>query len=596
MISRRDFLRISGMASAAALINWQFPVFAREENAGPGEYHAVIIGAGLGGLSCAALMARNGLKPLVIDKRNVPGGYATSFQRDVSGIGSFTCEASLHGITGNPLSKVLLEELGIPYEQAIVPHTHSWSSVYPDSQFAIPQPQEGIPPEQTFEMLAAMLVEQFSQEKGLPGYMQCWGGLLADIANFYATGGVMPDNVDDFNENIDAFAMAYPTWTSMLWKKKKARTKTLKDLLKEYKINDQKLRAILSQSWPYYGLPPSEIPAWLYLMYTGFYHAYGNYYIRGTSQSLSNALCQTIKGNGGKVLLNTEVTEIILAPDLGDPDVTRAVGVKTTNPNYQVCIAGAVVSNAAAPQTFNKLISESVPLPSEYYDYLDLISTYQPSISHFNVWLGVDLADGENDGFLDSYAALPSNTVVYPGYKNEQVYQALHKFDPDNTGFAVLSYDKLAAPDGTFAHSPAGYASITLSMLAAYKPWERFEEDYLAGNKEEYKAEKDRIAEALISLAEEKLLPGLSSRIEMQDASTPLTNVRFTYNNQGAIYGYEQSVENSGVSRLGNRTPIDGLYLSSAWANPGGGLEMVMLSGKETCKCMLVDWGLIPPS
>ncbi|MCI5123505.1 MAG: twin-arginine translocation signal domain-containing protein, partial [Candidatus Electrothrix sp. AR5] len=53
MISRRDFLRISAMASAAALVNWQCPTAsARSLNRKKNKYDAVIIGAGLGGLSC----------------------------------------------------------------------------------------------------------------------------------------------------------------------------------------------------------------------------------------------------------------------------------------------------------------------------------------------------------------------------------------------------------------------------------------------------------------------------------------------------------------------------------------------------------------
>jgi prolycopene isomerase len=84
----------------------------------------------------------------------------------------------------------------------------------------------------------------------------------------------------------------------------------------------------------------------------------------------------------------------------------------------------------------------------------------------------------------------------------------------------------------------------------------------------------------------------------MQEASTPLTNVRFTNNTQGSIYGYDQTMDNSGFTRLakfGQRTPIDGLYLAGAWSYPGGGFEPVMLSGIEAVKCMVED-GVLPIS
>ena len=54
-------------------------------------YDAVIIGAGNGGLSAAAAMAKAGKKALLIEQHNLPGGFATSFVR-----GRFEFEPSLH--------------------------------------------------------------------------------------------------------------------------------------------------------------------------------------------------------------------------------------------------------------------------------------------------------------------------------------------------------------------------------------------------------------------------------------------------------------------------------------------------------------------
>lgn len=261
----------------------------------------------------------------------------------------------------------------------------------------------------------------------------------------------------------------------------KNRNKNTDRPFKEYKIKNPQLQTILGQSWPYYGLPPSEIPAWLYLMYTGFYHAYGNYYIKGTSQSLSDALKNLIEYNGGTFLPNTEVTEILL------DETGRAVGVQTQNgDNGDAYYANAVVSNAAVPQTFS-LIPKSAGMPTEYNEYLDMISSYKPSTSHFNVWLGLDMSEGD-DGFLDSYKnILRSNTLVYTGYKHLHAYQASLQCAPERSGFSILAYDKLS---GDIPHSPEGYASITLSMLSDYRPWKRFEADYLAGNKTAYHVEK----------------------------------------------------------------------------------------------------------
>jgi hypothetical protein len=71
--------------------------------------------------------------------------------------------------------------------------------------------------------------------------------------------------------------------------------------------------------------------------------------------------------------------------------------------------------------------------------------------------------------------------------------------------------------------------------------------DYFAGNKEAYRKEKDRLTEDLIARVEDHVLPGLSQMIGTRDASTPLTNVRYTLNTGGAIVGYDH--------RPKNRTP-----------------------------------------
>ena len=55
------------------------------------DYDVIVIGAGNGGLYAGAFTAKNGLKTLIVEKHNIPGGSATSFVR-----GRFDFETSLH--------------------------------------------------------------------------------------------------------------------------------------------------------------------------------------------------------------------------------------------------------------------------------------------------------------------------------------------------------------------------------------------------------------------------------------------------------------------------------------------------------------------
>ena len=90
------------------------------------EYDAVVVGAGNGGLTAAATLAGKGLKTLLLEQHNLPGGFATSFVR-----GRFEFEPSLHEISdfGPPDDKsnvrMLLEDrIGLDVEWVEVPEAY----------------------------------------------------------------------------------------------------------------------------------------------------------------------------------------------------------------------------------------------------------------------------------------------------------------------------------------------------------------------------------------------------------------------------------------------------------------------------------------
>lgn len=88
----------------------------------PTRRDAVIIGSGLGGLSCAAAFARKGYRPLVLEQHDKSGGYATAFRRP----GGFLFDVSLHSTTVGQRNGVRNLIGGFPEitEVEFVPHTH----------------------------------------------------------------------------------------------------------------------------------------------------------------------------------------------------------------------------------------------------------------------------------------------------------------------------------------------------------------------------------------------------------------------------------------------------------------------------------------
>ncbi len=69
-MERKDFVKLSLAGGMTFLLDFNaFPVNLLS-NLGKDEYDAIVLGAGLGGLTFAAAMARQGYKPLVIEKRD----------------------------------------------------------------------------------------------------------------------------------------------------------------------------------------------------------------------------------------------------------------------------------------------------------------------------------------------------------------------------------------------------------------------------------------------------------------------------------------------------------------------------------------------
>ena len=64
-------------------------------------YDVVVIGAGIGGLICAGLLARNGLRVLLVEQHYMVGGYCSTFRR-----GAYTFDAATHfyPLLGNPMT------------------------------------------------------------------------------------------------------------------------------------------------------------------------------------------------------------------------------------------------------------------------------------------------------------------------------------------------------------------------------------------------------------------------------------------------------------------------------------------------------------
>ena len=539
-MDRRDFLKSALAALPLLRLDWDSFPQAKQPRPDDKDFDAIIIGSGLGGLSCAAAFARQGYKPIVLEQHNQAGGYATTFSRP----GGFTFDASLHSTTVGERQGIRNLIDGFPEitEVEFVAHRPLYRAIFPDYDIRVPQ--------RNIQAYIDLLIKDFPAEKeGIIGLFGDIQGLGRDIRKYSEAGGRV--DMSRFPQEFPALFKAYnKTWAGLLdpW------------------VKDPKLKGIISSLWGYFGLPPSKLSCFYYALPFGGYLTEGGYYPKGRSHAISQAFVKIIKAKGGQVELSTPV-EKILVKDGAAYGVVTGKGRKITG--------RVIVSNANAYDTFFSMVEDRTALK----DYLARLEKYSISISSFQVFLGLKKDLAKSIGLKDS------EILYYPGYDHEAGYAQALAADVENGGFGLTIYDNLYE-----GYSPQGKNTLNIMNLQGYDHWKKYEEDYRKGNKAEYKKEKERLADILIDKVEKAVLPGLREAIEVKEIGTPLTNWRYTRNVRGAIYGWDQTVNNSGASRLPHTTPIKNLFLAGAWTSPGHGYGAVIPSGLQCFAAIMREW------
>jgi phytoene dehydrogenase-like protein len=140
-----------------------------------------------------------------------------------------------------------------------------------------------------------------------------------------------------------------------------------------------------------------------------------------------------------------------------------------------------------------------------------------------------------------------------------------HKF----LSVQVCNFDPTVAPEGK---------SVLLILLVTdYEYWRKLRE-----NEEQYKAEKESLAQNVISILD-KRFPGLAGQVEMQDVATPTTFVRYTGNWKGSFEGWQITPKTWSLDKVMRKTlpGLDNFYMAGQWVEPGGGLPTVAVSGRN---------------
>jgi phytoene dehydrogenase-like protein len=493
----------------------------------------IIIGAGLGGLICAAYLAQAGIPVKVFEKQPTPGGVVNTFSRMQ---GKYNFEIAMHGtLAHGTWMEDILRNFDLFDKFDWVPVE---SFVFKDGDINIQYPLNDI--EQYFKNLTHYFPDETDK-----------------IRLFIDQSRKAKDELKSLIKNgppKNSFEKLSFMWKYPLLRKYGNMTM---QKYKENYIKNEKLFEVLFSHWLYKGVPPSLQSAFSCMTYEMLLIDEALHYIKPRSTGLANELAQFITQNGGQIFYKTAVGKVLV-------NQNKVEGIQTKR--GQVFQTNNVVCNGSAPTLFQEMLPEG-SLPQ---DYLKSIAKYKVGLSVFILYLGLK-EDITN-------RIKPHSICVTNGLSSDEIYELAKREEiNEKTPFIFSIYDNVFKG---YTTTP-GHSTCSLLCPARYEDWKQFEDDYFKGRKDRYNEAKDKWTQILLKKVEE-IIPGLSNMIEVCESASPLTFKRYTGNYEGSILGYETRMDNSMGKRIKNYTPIKGLYLAGQWGNPGGGISIVSLSGKIT--------------
>ena len=522
----------------------------------PEHVDVAIIGAGPGGLMCAAYLAQNGHRVACFDGHYVAGGCATQFERGQSGA-RYNFDVGLHYVGDcGPEGTIptLLRGLDIELDWLPLDPDGFDTLIYPDLEFRIPA---------NHNLYRERLLEHFPEEKkGIDRYMR----FLFDT---FEMGNRMERAEGKITPQLGLRTLL--KHRSLI----RYQNKTLESLFDQCTQNP-KLRAVLAGQHGDYALPPSRVSAILHAGLANHYFK-GAFYPRGGGQVLANRIAEHVEESGGTIHLRKTIRKILI-----EDDVAVGVVAEDAKGNTQEVRANIVVSNADLKKTLMELIGPS-HLPR---DWVTKGKSLEMPSGIFMTCLGVENGLGAN--------ARNANYWAFDGYDIESFYQPQQSIQDFTPPGVYITSASMKDPD-TPHHAPEGVESVEVMTLMPgnsrfwgitpdnIEGWDYRRDDF-------YNAQKERIEDYLIEKMD-SIFPGSGARVVYRESATPVTHGRFTRASSGSGYGIASTPEQFLKNRPSYRGPIGSFYLCGASTRAGHGIVGAMSSGYISARIISSDLG-----
>lgn len=475
----------------------------------------VVIGAGLGGLTAGAILARDGRHIVVIERSNSVGGAASSYK-----VGDLFVEGSLH-LTGDPnhphdpkhsaliragaLEGVQWVPAGALYELRGGPL---------GAPFVLPD---------DFDSARTALISRF------PDAASAIDRLLDEMRRLaMAAGGGL--------DAVFRLAPEFPDWSV-----------SLADKLQSLFGDDEALKCAIAANLGYVH-DDTATQWWVpFAIMQGGLLLGGARFVQGGSQRLSSAIARAIRKAGGDVLLRRIVSSI----DIGEAGAPSRVTHTARDGSDPQTIEAAIVIGNAAPATLASLMPapQAARLTDSYAD--------RPlGLSLFALTLG--LSAPPRDFGVSSFVTqlLPDWMRALASYADGKTLMAN---EPGNLMPPLALADYAAIDSGV----PAPPYVLSVVGPDRLENWSGLSQD-------DYRAKRARWQQAIIEHLD-RHYPGLAAAVTASSFNVALSVKQYLGAPEGSVYGFAPlPPDTSGKPYRTPRTVLPGLYLASSYSGLGG--------------------------
>ncbi len=487
-------------------------------------YDVVVIGAGIGGLTAGALLAKAGKQVLVVEKEERPGGWVRELRHE-----SCQFQPAVHLIMGGSraspvgqgLLHAVLEHLRVDDRCEFLRAEPFYRVQLPDFSMDVPSGREAF--------LDAHETRFPGSRRGLAELQELCAGIFRESLSF----PIRPRWTD---------------WTLMPLRHPgifRHAGATVARVLDRHAV-DARLKTAYTALWPYLGLPPSRASFLAWSMMMASYVEEGAFFCRGGFESLGQAFTAALESCGGTLVVGRAVKRIRMEDG-------RAAGVVLAD--GQEVRAPLVIANTDVREVFGELVGPN-DAPRGYARRLEEL---EPSIAVMAMYLATDL-DIVGLG-------VPAETLLYDGWDHDELVRCA---SPTRATAMIINIPTLIDP----SLAPAGQHIVGIGSTLPHGMSE------LAGEDE------SRFAEAMLCGAE-RLLPGLRQHVLSVAGRSAEEPHRFPLFRLGPIYGWAALPGQVAARRLSPRTPIPGLLLVGHWTQPGHGIWSVVASGVGISRVVL---------